>query len=707
MNKGKSQVPMSSGNGNKKYPLHNFDSGNRDIRDSSKNNEDDTISNGENDSLVEQGHDVFHNADSLANNLRDGMDTYKNLKGHLPNKGTYPENNSSLSKEPLSNQELDKPKTQSENANPQDSGNNPNATMLNAGKIGDTNSGSMKMQSPSETTFGSENGAATSGTGSAAGASAGAGTGAGATASTGAGTGSAATATGAATAGGPVIITAGIILLVIAIIFIIFIIIASIFYVFLSSASTTGEEVIVNEEYPDSNEYQSANDNFLSAFKNNLGYVQDASEDALMLARQEVKDFAKANGFNVKETIEAYDEYVSAHPPFATVNWADLIIVYSMGKYSYNFGNYDKNEFIQYMQKKEALHYMYFLEFEAVIDCEGAYEFKDIEKEIEYSSQEKKDGTAKTIDTRLKVKIYPYSLSSLYDRIKNEDSSFSPYEYVPGTIFTYEEFRTIQQFAMSAYLKDKIAAGWDSETPWSRAIHHYPGCPLKDIEAVDNTRLSDWLEQFKNTLENADSKTFGQDGEYIYDDTVKREYVNGIPRFYQGRPEAWSGMTFSGSGKTFASVGCTLTSVSMLVSFFTGEIHTPPDIYNNNKDCWSGAAFKTTGYTELAKRYGYKCVWGYGESERVLTDAYSFSGKYSSTARENMDIVRHLQEGHTLILELGKPYASGSTHYVVVSGIDKNGKLIVNDPNYSKGDKMDWSIDKVNASLQRVYAFKK
>ena len=93
MNKGKSQVPMSSGNGNKKYPLHNFDSGNRDIRDSSKNNEDDTISNGENDSLVEQGHDVFHNADSLANNLRDGMDTYKNLKGHLPNKGTYPENN--------------------------------------------------------------------------------------------------------------------------------------------------------------------------------------------------------------------------------------------------------------------------------------------------------------------------------------------------------------------------------------------------------------------------------------------------------------------------------------------------------------------------------------------------------------------------------------------------------------------------------------
>lgn len=698
-----------------------FNHGNHGFRDSSKNGDNESISNDDENSLSDQGSDVMHNADSMFNNLRDGINRYNDIKDTLvSNKHDKPDlsDNERMPESAPEREQAPSFQKYNENPNVSPQAQTPGAGTMSAGggaEAGGSAAGVSGANGASAAGAGEVAGVgeaagtgAGAGTGGAAAASAGAGTGGVAAAGAGAGTGGAAAAgTGAAAAGGPVTVVALVIILIILLVVIFFFIIASVFYVFLSSASTTGEEMMVTDEYEDNVTYQTEKDTYISAFNNNLSYIQQASEDALELARQEVKDFAEANGFNVKETIEAYDQNVENNPPFANVNWADPILIYSMGIYGFDFSTYDRDYFINYIQNKEALHYLYYLEFEEILDCEGAYEFKNIDDETEYSDKEKEEGKARTVDTYLKVNIYPYSLTSLYDRIKSENPEFSPYNLMSGSAFTYEECRTIQQTSMSAYLEDKTDAGWEIETPWSRTIHHYDGCPLKDIEGVDNRRLSEWIEEIKNSLDFSRDTSFGTDAEYTYDDNVKREYVNRIPRFYQGKPEAWAGMQFSGSGKTFAQVGCLLTSVSMLVSYFSGEIHTPPDIYNNNKDCWSGASFMAVGYTNLAKRYGYKCVWGYGESERVLTDSYSFTGKYASTSKDNMDIVRHLKEGHTLILELGKPYASGSTHYVVVSGIDKNGKLIVNDPNYSKGDKMDWSIDKVNAALHRVYAFKK
>lgn len=170
---------------------------------------------------------------------------------------------------------------------------------------------------------------------------------------------------------------------------------------------------------------------------------------------------------------------------------------------------------------------------------------------------------------------------------------------------------------------------------------------------------------------------------------------NKVPYFSQGKNDttmktpSWASEKFGGS--TMEKSGCSITSFSMVLSYLLGERNQPSTyIYPDD------VVQKIIDETGSRYTYHYK---GVGPDEReifpVLCDMYDLNYKVWTSRFEKTndgiipnkinesEIISEIRRGHPMICHAGPGKFTKSGHFIVVTGITPDGKLVVNDPNHA------------------------
>lgn len=132
------------------------------------------------------------------------------------------------------------------------------------------------------------------------------------------------------------------------------------------------------------------------------------------------------------------------------------------------------------------------------------------------------------------------------------------------------------------------------------------------------------------------------------------QWVNGVPRFFQNDyPD-----DLYGSG-TVENNGCSVTCLAMVATAMTGHLYTPD---------------------ELAYYFG-----GWAENNIQRLEMGSEAMKLPFRKAENADSVwPALKEGkYVIVLMNQKSIFTSSQHFILITGLSEDGKIMVNDPNRS------------------------
>jgi len=130
-----------------------------------------------------------------------------------------------------------------------------------------------------------------------------------------------------------------------------------------------------------------------------------------------------------------------------------------------------------------------------------------------------------------------------------------------------------------------------------------------------------------------------------------------------------------GYGTTIASAGCGPTSMSMVLTYLLDETHDPVEVAN-----WS-----------LQRGYhipGNGTAWAFFPA---CAKAYNIECSQMGVSRDA--IIKYLQAGKIIIMNVGPGHFTSGGHYIVLRGITADGKIIVADPASEARSKQVWDID--------------
>ena len=63
--------------------------------------------------------------------------------------------------------------------------------------------------------------------------------------------------------------------------------------------------------------------------------------------------------------------------------------------------------------------------------------------------------------------------------------------------------------------------------------------------------------------------------------------------------------------------------------------------------------------------------------------------------RNPQAILNNLKKGNPIIVSMGRGDFTRSGHFIVLRGVDKNGKILVNDPYSLKRSQQSWSLSTI------------
>jgi hypothetical protein len=159
-----------------------------------------------------------------------------------------------------------------------------------------------------------------------------------------------------------------------------------------------------------------------------------------------------------------------------------------------------------------------------------------------------------------------------------------------------------------------------------------------------------------------------------------------IPKFIQW-DQRWGYRTFSAG--LFAPRGCGPTCMSMIYSGLTGK--TDKDPY-------------TLGQWALKQGYYRE---GLGSSFNFLIQGASKLGlKARVLNKQPKNIQSYLRSGYVLIANVKKGDFTTSGHYIVIAGINTDGKLIIHDPNSVNNTNKLWDVNRVARQTKVVVGYK-
>ena len=169
--------------------------------------------------------------------------------------------------------------------------------------------------------------------------------------------------------------------------------------------------------------------------------------------------------------------------------------------------------------------------------------------------------------------------------------------------------------------------------------------------------------------------------------SVRKDYKKGeIPLFIQW-DKRWG---YEKYGSDFIAInGCGPTSIAMVAVGLTGNTNINPKVvadYSNDK-----------GYL----------VEGVGTSWHLMTQGarkFGIAGREISLSEES--ILQTLRKGQPIIVSMGPGEFTTSGHYIVLTGVDNNNKIIVNDPDSKLKSKKTWDINVFLKEAKNLWSFK-
>ena len=158
-----------------------------------------------------------------------------------------------------------------------------------------------------------------------------------------------------------------------------------------------------------------------------------------------------------------------------------------------------------------------------------------------------------------------------------------------------------------------------------------------------------------------------------------------IPLFLQW-DERWGYETY---GSNFlALTGCGPTCISMVVCGLTGDTSWNP--------------YETAKFSEQQGYY----VPGEGTSWNLMTEGAQMLGLNAAYGDVSADyIYSYLDSSHPMICSMYPGDFTTSGHFIVLTGIDSDGNLIVNDPNSRIKSETRWQMDTVLPQIRSLWSY--
>jgi len=168
--------------------------------------------------------------------------------------------------------------------------------------------------------------------------------------------------------------------------------------------------------------------------------------------------------------------------------------------------------------------------------------------------------------------------------------------------------------------------------------------------------------------------------------SIKKDYKKGqIPLFIQW-DERWG---YEKYGSDFIAInGCGPTSLAMVAAGLTGNKDINPKVV-----------------AEFSEDNGY-LVDGVGSSWTLMTERAGHFGLKSKELSLNEEaIIGTLKKGQPIIPSMGPGTFTSGGHYLVLTGVDDNNKIIINDSNSKIKSSRTWDIDVFMNEAQNLWTF--
>ena len=142
------------------------------------------------------------------------------------------------------------------------------------------------------------------------------------------------------------------------------------------------------------------------------------------------------------------------------------------------------------------------------------------------------------------------------------------------------------------------------------------------------------------------------------------------------------------AGGVIGHTGCAPTVMAMAVSGITGDKMTPTQMaeFSEKNGFSNDSGTSWDYYPKVAQKYGLKI------------DEISNDDKMKKD---------ELEKGHVLIISVKPGRFTQVGHVMMIVGVDKDGKYIIQDPNSLQNTKKHWTFDQLTGDLKKIWSLYK
>jgi hypothetical protein len=168
---------------------------------------------------------------------------------------------------------------------------------------------------------------------------------------------------------------------------------------------------------------------------------------------------------------------------------------------------------------------------------------------------------------------------------------------------------------------------------------------------------------------------------------ISRDMTGGIPRLYQ-TDSRWKKKIY---GTNVMEInGCGPTCLSMVYCGMTGD-----------------AKWNPYAVAKMAEEKGYY-VSGVGTSWELMTDGAKRLGLKAEQVVFSENAIREtLKSGQPIICAMGPGDFTTEGHFIVLTGVKEDGRIIVNDPNSKELSEKFWELERLMGQIKNLWKYKK
>lgn len=158
-----------------------------------------------------------------------------------------------------------------------------------------------------------------------------------------------------------------------------------------------------------------------------------------------------------------------------------------------------------------------------------------------------------------------------------------------------------------------------------------------------------------------------------------------VPKLYQGN---YAHITFS-KGGTVADYGCGFVCTAMVLSYLTGSEVTVEEVVD-----WGGDTYFNGSGADGPLFAAAAAEWDVGDVQ-------------TATKNDKDEVRDALRNGSPIIAYMAPGIFTGTGHFIVLTGIDENDKVSINDPGDASKEKTTWDLDVIldNAHYDGFWIF--